>query len=299
MCDETTAREAEEYLRRQGMSRRTFTKAVTKAGLGAALGAMLPPLAAAADVVESDVSVTTPDGEADAYFVHPAKGRHPAVILWPDIFGIRPAFRQMGRRLAQQGYAVLVVNPYYRNHRGPVVPAGTEVIDADVRKVVMPGARKLAGTLSPQTAVSDGRAFVQYLDAQPSVDTGSRIGVMGYCMTGSYALRLAAAMPQRIGAAASFHGGGLVTEAADSPHRLAPEIDAGVLIAIAENDDARQPEAKTVLKETFASAGGDAEIEVYEGTLHGWCPTDSAAYNEVQAERAWSRMLALFRRKLD
>ncbi|WP_193165713.1 dienelactone hydrolase family protein [Microbulbifer hainanensis] len=295
MCDEITAKEAEAYLRRKGISRRTFTKT----GLGAALGAMLPGIAfGAMKVAESDVRVTTPDGEADAYFVHPAKGRHPAVILWPDIFGIRPAFRQMGKRLAEQGYAVLVVNPYYRNHRGPLVPGGADVIGPEVRQVVMPEARKLAGTLSPDTAVSDGRAFVKFLDAQPAVDTERKIGVMGYCMTGSYTLRLGAAMPERIGAGASFHGGGLVTDRADSPHLLIPKLKGGYLIAIAENDDARQPEAKTVLREAFDRADADAEIEVYKGTLHGWCPTDSAAYNEDLAERAWARMQALFAREL-
>ncbi|WP_323844987.1 dienelactone hydrolase family protein [Microbulbifer magnicolonia] len=294
MCDELTNEDVEAYFLSQGMNRRNFTKA----GLGAALAMMLPISARAQDLVETNVTVKTPDGEADAYFVHPAKGRHPAVILWPDIFGMRPAFRQMGKRLAESGYAVLVVNPYYRTMKGQLVPDDAAVIDPELRKEIWPKAREQAGTLSPTTAVTDGRAFVKFLDQQPSVDTDRQIGVMGYCMTGSYAFRMAAAMPERIGAGASFHGGGLVTDKEDSPHLLVPKIDAGFLVAIAENDDERDPEAKTVLRKAFDSAGVPAEIEVYEGTLHGWCPPDSAVYNRAQAERAWQRLLALFEQNL-
>lgn len=297
MCDELNSKDAENYFLQQGLSRRGFGRI----GAGAALALMLPLSVHAgegAEVVESAVTVKTPDGEADCYFVHPAQGRHPAVILWPDIFGMRPAFRQMGKRLAQSGYAVLVVNPYYRTMKGQLIPDDAKIIGPELRESVFPKGRELAGTLSPDTCVTDGRAFMAFLDQQPSVDTAAKAGTMGYCMTGSYTFRLAADMPERFGAGASFHGGGLVTEAEDSPHRLIPDIQAGFLVAIAENDDKRQPEAKTVLREAFERAGLEAEVEVYEGAMHGWCPPDSMVYNQAQAERAWSRMLDLFGRRL-
>ena len=238
--------------------------------------------------------VETPDGMADCYFVHPASGSHAAVIVWPDIVSIRPAFRAMGKRLAESGYSVLVVNPYYRTVKGAVVPEGKTFRDPGIRELLMPHAR----TLSPETCVRDGRAFVEYLDKQPSVDTNRKIGTTGYCMTGSYTMRLAAAIPDRIGAGGSFHGGGLATDEEDSPHLLASKMKAGFLIAIAANDDERDPEAKVLLREAFDANDVSAEIEVYEDTLHGWCPPDSAVYNKAQAERAWSRLLALFERAL-
>jgi carboxymethylenebutenolidase len=290
MCDELTNRDAEEYLRRKALSRREFNKR----GAGAALVMMLPPVANALDVVEQDVMVETPDGMADCYFVHPAGGKHAGVIVWPDIVSIRPAFRAMGKRLAESGYSVLVVNPYYRTVKGQVVPDGKTFRDPGIRELLMPHAR----SLSPETCVTDGRAFVEYLDKQPSVDTNRMIGTTGYCMTGSYTLRLAAAIPERIGAGGSFHGGGLATDAEDSPHLLAPKIKAGLLIAIAASDDERDPEAKVLLREAFDANGVNAEIEVYENTQHGWCPPDSAVYDEAQAERAWSRLLVLFEREL-
>jgi len=290
MCDEQTIKDTEEYLRKQGLTRREFGKG----GAGMILSMMLPAVANAMDVVEDNVLVETPDGKADCYFVHPSEGAHAGVIIWPDIVGMREAFRVMGKRLAESGYSVVVVNPYYRTVKGAPVPKGSRFGDEGVRDILMPHAR----SLSPETCVSDGRAFVAYLDAQPSVDTNRRIGTMGYCMTGSYTMRLAAAIPERIGAGASFHGGGLATDRENSPHLLAPKIEAGLLVAIAENDDRRDPEAKVKLREAFDAAGVNAEIEVYEGTLHGWCPPDSAAYNEQQAERAWSRLLALFEREL-
>jgi carboxymethylenebutenolidase len=290
MCDELTANDAEEFLQRNALTRREFSKR----GMGAALVMMLPPVANALEVVEQDVMVETPDGMADCYFVHPASGNHAAAIVWPDIVGMRPAFRAMGKRLAESGYSVLVVNPYYRTARAQVVPDGKTFRDPGIRELLMPHAQ----TLSPETCVSDGRAFVAYLDSQPSVDTGRKIGTTGYCMTGSYTMRLAAAIPDRIGAGGSFHGGGLATDEEDSPHLLAPEMKAAFLIAIAENDDEQDPQAKVKLREAFDAAGVRAEIEVYENTLHGWCPPDSAVYNEAQAERAWSRLLALFEREL-
>lgn len=290
MCDELTNKDTEEYLRRNGLTRREFNIR----GAGVALAMLLPTVANALDVVEQDVMVETPDGEADCYFVHPASGNHAAVIVWPDIVSIRPAFRMMGKRLAESGYSVLVVNPYYRTARGAVVPEGKTFRDPGIRDLLMPHAR----TLSPKTCVTDGRAFVEYLDKQPTVDNGRKIGTTGYCMTGSYTLRLAAAIPDRIGAGGSFHGGGLATDAEDSPHLLTSQMNAGFLIAIAENDDKRNPDEKVLLREAFDKADVEAEIEVYEGTLHGWCPPDSAVYNEEQAERAWSRLLALFEREL-
>ena len=290
MCDELTNKDAEDFLQHQGISRRDFNKAST----GLALAMLLPTVANALDVTEQDVLVSTPDGKADCYFVHPTRGAHAAVIVWPDIKGIRPAFRAMGKRLAQSGYAVLVVNPYYRSHKGPLVSEGETFSDPAVRERLMPHAR----SLSPETCVTDGRALVTYLDQQSVVDTGRKIGVTGYCMTGSYTMRLAAAMPERIGAGGSFHGGGLATDKPDSPHLLASQMQAGFLIAIAENDDQRNPEEKERLRQAFDSAGVEAEIEVYAGTQHGWCPPDSAVYDESQAERAWGRLLELFERKL-
>lgn len=314
MCDDLTEKEAEEYLRKQGMTRRQFGAA----GLGTALAMMLPSLASAdsneaggqgagsesaaaespQQVRGANVRVKTPDGEADCYFVHPVQGRHAAVIMWPDIFGTRPAFRLMAKHLAQAGYAVLVPNLYYRTVKGDLMPEGETVIEGDLRDKLLAEGRKNAESLSPQTCVSDGRAFVEFLDKQPSVDTGRKVGVMGYCMTGSYAFRMAADLPERVGAGASFHGGGLVTDAPGSPHKLAPEIEAGMLVAIAQNDDERQPEAKTELRKAFDEAGVDAEIEVYEGAMHGWCPPDSSVYDEDQAARAWRRALVLFKRNL-
>jgi carboxymethylenebutenolidase len=290
MCDELTNKDTEEYLRQGGVTRRDFGKL----GTTAALAMLLPRAADALDVVEEEVLVETPDGKADCYFVHPAKGKHAGVIVWPDIVGIRPAFRAMGKRLAESGYSVLVVNPYYRTAKGQVVPDGKTFRDPGIRELLMPHAR----SLSPETCVTDGRALVKFLDSQPSVDTNRKIGTTGYCMTGSYTMRLAAAIPDRIGAGGSFHGGGLATDEEDSPHLLAPKMKAGFLIAIAENDDERRPEEKGRLREAFEAAGVKAEIEVYEGTLHGWCPPDSAVYNEAQAERAWKRLLALFEREL-
>ena len=290
MCDEITERDNAEYLSGKGLTRRDFNRH----SVGVALAMMLPAVANAVDVVEQEVLVPTPDGMADCYFVHPAKGAHAAVIVWPDIMGIRTSFRMMGKRLAESGYSVLVVNPYYRSVKGPVIEDGESFSNPEVRERLMPFYR----SLSPETAVTDGRAFVAYLDQQPSVDTGRKIGTTGYCMTGSYTMLLAAALPERIGAGGSFHGGGLATDADNSPHLLVPKMKAGFLIAIAANDDEKDPNARILLREAFDQAGVSAEIEVYEDTLHGWCPPDSAVYNEAQAERAWSRLLALFQREL-
>ncbi len=290
MCDQDSIADMLEYRLKQGISRREFGAL----GLGTALLSMLPRAADAAETTEADVEIKTPDGTADAYFVHPSKGSHPAVLYWPDIFGLRPAFRQMGRRIAEAGYAVLVVNPFYRTKKAPTAPEHPDFDDPATHAALM----SLMGGLNADTATTDGKAFVGWLDTQAAVDRKRKLGTAGYCMSGSFTMRTAAALPERVGAGASFHGGGLVTDKPDSPHLLVPRIKAQYLFAIAENDDQRQPEAKGVLREAFAKSAVHAEIEVYAGTMHGWCPTDSHVYNHDQAEKAWGRMLALFKTAL-
>ena len=285
MCDETTETDNAAFL-----SRRRFG-VLSAAG---ALAAVLPRDAYASDVREQDVLVDTPDGKADAYFVHPQGKASPAVVIWPDILGLRPAFRAMAKRLAGAGYAVLVVNPYYRSEKAPVVPDGASFRDPAIREKVVP----LKQGLSAETARRDIRALVAFLDAQEAVDTTRGVGTAGYCMGGPLVLWSAAEVPERIRAAATFHGGGLVTTEADSPHLGIPKMKAQALIAIAANDDEREPEAKTTLKAAFGAAKLPAEIEVYEGSMHGWCPPDSAVYDEALAERAWARLLALYERAL-
>jgi carboxymethylenebutenolidase len=258
--------------------------------LGAGMVMMLPKVANAVTVTESEVTVMTPDGVADCYFVHPVTGTAPAVLVWPDIFGLRPAFRQMGKRLAETGYSVLVVNPFYRVKKAPTADAGAAT--------PIPSLLPLAQALNETTHTTDAKAFIAWLDRQPSVARNRRVGTQGYCMGGPIALRTAAAVPDRVGAAASFHGGGLVTNMPNSPHLQAARTKAQLLIAIAANDDMRAPTEKDVLKETFAKANLPAEIEVYAGAAHGWCPPDSGVYNEPQAEKAWSRLLALYGKAL-
>jgi carboxymethylenebutenolidase len=267
---------------------------VTRRQFGALVGAgvmmMLPKVVNAVAVMESDVTITTPDGTCDAYFVHPSTGAAPAVLLWPDIFGLRPAMRQMGKRLAESGYSVLVVNPFYRAKKAPTAAQGA----ATPIQELMP----LAQALNETTHMADARAFIAWLDRQPSVARNRKVGTQGYCMGGPIALRTAAAVPDRVGAVASFHGGGLVTPQPNSPHTQAAKTKAQFLIAIAANDDARAPNDKTALKDTFAAANLPAEIEVYANAAHGWCPPDSGVYNEPQAEKAWSRLLALYSKAL-
>jgi len=257
--------------------------------LGTGMAMMLPQVANAVAVAESDVNVTTPDGAADCYFVHPASGTAPGVLVWPDIFGLRPAFRQMGKRLAQSGYSVLVVNPFYRTKKAPTADTGATTPIEQLRP--------LAQTLSETTHMTDAKAFITWLDGQSSVAKNRKVGTQGYCMGGPIAFRTAAAVPDRVGAVGSFHGGGLVTDKPNSPHLQAAKTHARFLIAIAANDDMRSPNDKNVLKETFAGAKLPAEIEVYTGA-HGWCPPDSRVYNEEQAEKAWSRLLELYGKAL-
>jgi carboxymethylenebutenolidase len=291
MCDKDAFDHMAEYnLRNGGVSRRRFG-ALT---LGVGLASALPRLADAQEVTQSEVQIKTPDGTADAYFVHPAKGKHPGVLIWPDIFGLRPTFREMAKRLAESGYAVLVINPFYRTKKAPTAPDHADFNDPETRKTLM----ALHDSVNSTTGLTDAKAFIPYLDDQPAVDKKRKLATTGYCMGGPFVMITAAAFPDRVGAGATFHGGGLVTDKPDSPHLLIPKMQAHYLIAIAENDDKKQPEAKDVLRDAFAKAHLAAEIEVYAGTIHGWCPPDSQVYNHDQAEHAWSRMLALFKTAL-
>jgi carboxymethylenebutenolidase len=286
MCDQDQYdKDRQEFEARGLVTRRQFGVL-----LGAGVAMMLPRVVNAVGVTEADVNVTTPDGTADCYFVHPASGTAPGVLLWPDIFGLRPAMRQMGKRLAESGYAVLVVNPFYRTKKAPTADAGA----ATPIQQLMP----LAQALNETTHMTDAKAFIGWLDQQSAVAKNRKMGTQGYCMGGPMAFRTAAAVPDRIGAVGSFHGGGLVTPAPNSPHLQAAKTKAQFLVAIAANDDQRAPDDKTTLKETFEKAKLSAEIEVYAGAAHGWCPPDSGVYNEPQAEKAWSRLLMLYGKAL-
>src|SRR5271166_7211312 len=263
MCDQDHFEEdRQEYEARGMVTRKQFGVM-----LGAGIAMMLPRVANAVTVTESDVNITTPDGTADCYFAHPASGTAPGILVWPDIFGLRPAFRQMGKRLAESGYSVLVVNPFYRVKKAPTAEAG----GATPIQQVMP----LAQGLNETTHMTDAKAFIGWLDTQSSVAKNRKMGTQGYCMGGPIAFRTAAAVPGRVGAVASFHGGGLVTAAPNSPHLQGAASKAQFLVAIAESDDSKAPKDKDVLKETFAHANLTAEIEVYTGSAHGWCPPDS------------------------
>ena len=304
MCDDDSFDDMLAYrLRAETLSRRNFGALTLGAGVASVLPlackASDPPAATAtaatadgaAGTTEAEVSIVTPDGTCDAYFVHRTTGADPAVLVWPDIFGLRPAFRQMGKRLAEAGYAVLVVNPFYRKSKAPTSVPHANMDDPATRDALM----ALAHSLTPDTAATDAKAFSAWLDQQPAVNKTRKMGVTGYCMGGPLVLRTAAILPDRIGAAATFHGGGLVTDKPDSPHLLIPKMKAHFLIAIASNDDAKQPDAKDVLKNAFTQASLPAEVEVYAGAMHGWCPPDSQVYNQEQAEKAWDRLLVLFK----
>lgn len=275
MCDLHDQDELHKY------TRRDFAAWVASAGLMTAL----PGVANAAAVAEREVSITTPDGICDAYFVAPTSGPAPGVLVWPDVFGLRPAFRQMGKRLAESGYSVLVVNPFYRQKKAPTAVQGGQTPIAEV----MP----LMQALTPAMHLSDGKTFVAWLDAQAEVDKARKIGTTGYCMGGPIAVRTASVAPGRVGAVGTFHGAAMVTPAPDSPHRLVAQTQARYLIAIAENDDTKDPEAKATLRTAFDSAKLSAEVEVYPAA-HGWCPPDTQVYNVAQSERAWARLLATF-----
>ncbi|MEZ4321629.1 MAG: dienelactone hydrolase family protein [Myxococcota bacterium] len=255
-----------------------------------------PPEPARADASETRsrrVTVPTPDGEADAFFVFPAAGRHAAVLLWPDVAGLRPAYETMATRLAAAGYAVLAVNPYYRSAKGPILKDFDEWRTDEGRARIGP----MREQLTADAIAKDGVAFVAWLDQQPEVDPTRKVGTQGYCMSGPFTFRVAAAVPERVGAFASFHGGGLVTPDADSPHGLLPRVKAAALVCIAQNDHERDPDAKPALVEAARTAGVTAEIEVYPAN-HGWCALDSPVYDEAQAERAWARLLATYAERL-
>jgi len=285
MCDQNRfEKDRQEFESRGLVTRRQFGVL-----LGAGVAMLLPKVANAVAVTGSEVTVTTPDGNADCYFVHPASGKSPAVLVWPDIFGLRPAMRQMGKRLAETGYSVLVVNPFYRAQKAPTAEKGAAT--------PIQGLMPLMQALNETTHMTDAKAFVAWLDQQASVAKNRKIGTQGYCMGGPIAFRTAAAVPDRVGAVASFHGGGLVTTMPNSPHLQASKTKAQFLVAIASNDDKQRPTEKDVLKQTFAAANLPAEIEVYTGA-HGWCPPDSGVYLEADAEKAWTRLVALYGKAL-
>lgn len=292
MCDESTIRDQREALARRGLTRRQFAAASGAVALAACAGTDANGEDGAGDngeLLERMVRVTTQDGIADAFFVHPAEGAHPGVIMWPDIGGLREAKKIMARSLAQAGYAVLVVNPYYRSQPAPVVESFAQFMQDENRKKIM-GYREL---LTPDAITRDAGAYVTFLDSQDAVDTGRKIGSNGYCMGGPFTVRAAAAVPDRVGAAASFHGGGLVTDEPDSPHKLLAKTQASYLFAIARNDDAKSPEDKNALRDAAGAAGRPAEITVYSAD-HGWCVPDSPSWDPDAADRAWQRMLALY-----
>jgi carboxymethylenebutenolidase len=282
------------------MSRRQFGAVSLAGGLVAATGSVTTA-AAALPVTETDVEVKTPDGNSDAVLIHPTTGSYPGVLIWTDAFGLRPAFRDMGKRLAAEGYTVLIPNPYYRTTKAPGISKDLNFSDPTDRA-------KLTAVMStvtaPGAAERDAVAYIAFLDAQPSVRKSAKIGTNGYCMGGPLTMRTAAAVPDRVGAGGSFHGGGLVTDKPESPHLLVPKIKARYYFGIAESDDKTQPDAKDKLKAAFAAANKPALIEVYAGSIHGWCVPDMPSrdgvpiYNQPLAERAWSNLLSLYKTAL-
>lgn len=313
MCDEATEAENEPYLEQARLSRRELGM-----GAGAALAAVVTGCASAPTAAKQPdptpapgnaqptaekaaprattgrtVTIDTPDGAADAFFVAPKSGKHPGVIMWPDVAGLRDAYRTMATRLAGEGYAVLAVNQYYRSAKLPLFTTFSEWQSEEGKKKIAP----MREAITPEGTTKDGAAFAAWLDQQQEVDPGRKLATCGYCMGGPFTFRTAAAAPKRVGVIASFHGGGLVTDEPTSPHALLPQIKAAALICIAQNDDARAPEAKTKLLQAFGQAHIPAEIEVYPAQ-HGFCTVDAPVYDREQAERAWARMLATFERYL-
>jgi carboxymethylenebutenolidase len=287
MCDDFTAAQEDAKLTSNGLSRRQF------AAMGAAVAVVAcaePGESKTPALRESTVRIDTPDGHADAFFVYPSRGKHPAVIIWPDIGGLREVFYAMGRRLAAAGFAVLVVNQYYRNAVAPVLESFAVWRTPEGQAKLKP----MIAAINPDGIMRDSAAFVAWLDLQRVVDKRKGIGAQGYCMGGPFAVRTAAAAPARVRAAASFHGAGLVGASADSPDKLLARSQASYLIAIGRNDDARAPTDKDALRAAADAAGRAAEIEVYPAD-HGWCVADTPIYDAAQAERAWGRLLALYR----
>jgi len=279
------------------ITRRDFVKGTAAAGFAVAAGTKL----GAQQVVETNVEIRTPDGACDAAFIHPATGSHPAVVIWPDAFGLRPSMRDIAKRLASEGYSVLVPNPFYRVAKAPVFEDASNFNFGDPaqRSKLTP----LMGSINADGAAErDAAAFIAWLDGQRQVDRNKKVGTQGYCMGGALVVRTAAAVSNRVGAGASFHGGGLVTPNPNSPHLLAPKIKARMYFGVAANDDAQQPDAKTKLKEAFDAAKVPAEVEVYPQAQHGWCvpdmpkqPNGQPIYNKADAERAWGKLLALYK----
>lgn len=279
------------------LARRDFVALSVAAGVAAATARGAS--AAEANVVETDVVIKTPDGNCDAAFIHPKSGAHAAILLWPDAFGLRPSLRAMGRRLATEGYAVLVPNPFYRLGKAPFTDAsGFNFSKPEDMAKLRP---LMASVNEGDNAIKDATAYIGFLDAQKQVDTKKKIGTQGYCMGGPLVVRTAAAFPDRIGAGASLHGGGLVTDKPESPHLLAPKIKAHMYFGVAGNDDVRQPDAKVKLKEAFEAAKVPVEVELFATAKHGWCITDmpmqdgAPIYNKVDAEKAWSKLMALYK----
>lgn len=280
------------------IARRDFVALSVTAGLAATAA---QAEAAGLDVVETEVEIKTPDGTCDAAFIHPKTGSHPGVLIWPDAFGLRPSMRAIAKRIAAEGYSVLVPNPFYRVGKAPFFTDASSVNFQTDRGKIQPLMDSVNASGNPE---KDAAAYVAFLDAQKEVNKAKKIGTQGYCMGGPLVVRTAAAVPDRIGAGASFHGGGLVTDKPDSPHRLAPKIKAHMYFGVASNDDARQPDAKDKLKEAFAAANVPAEVEVYP-SLHGWCvpdmpkqPNGSPIYDKPDAERAWGKLVALYKAAL-
>jgi len=288
MCDDLTAHDDDLALAARGLNRREFAAIGAAGALAAYAGA--PAQAASRKLTESMVEVPTPDGTADAFYVRPAKGKYPAVILWPDVAGLRDAYKEMGRRLAAPGFAVLVVNHYYRAGKAPLLGSMAEWRSPEGQAKLKPA----IATLSADNTVKDVTAFVAWLDKQPGVNRKRAIGTQGYCQTGSFAIRSAAALPGRIKAAASFHGGGLVTDKPGSPHTLFGKSQARFLIAIGRNDDARAPGDKDALRAAGLASGRYVEVEVYKAD-HGWCTLDAPSYDKAEADRAWARLLELYK----
>jgi carboxymethylenebutenolidase len=282
------------------LSRRDFVALSLAAGLAAATSSAS---AAELPVTETNVEVKTPDGTCDAVFIHPTTGSHPAVLIWPDAFGLRPAMRDIGKRIAAEGYSVLVPNPFYRAGKVGTLGLSTSSFSFQ-NKDDMTRLQKLMGGINAAGAAEkDAVAYIAFVDAQPQVNKAKKIGTQGYCMGGALVFRTAATVPDRVGAGASFHGGGLVTDRPDSPHTLVPKMKARLYVGVASNDDARQPDAKDKLREAFAAAKVPAEIEVYP-SLHGWCMPDMPAeagkpiYNKPDAEKAWAKLVALYKTSL-
>lgn len=290
MCDDFTALADEAALKKRGLSRREFAAA---GAVAVGSMAMYPAHAAETGLTEGAVNIRTKDGTMDAFFVHPAEGKHKAIIMWPDIAGLRDAYKEMARSLAKEGFAVVAVNHYYRNARAPVMNSISEFFAPEGRERLGP----MIQAITNPKIMDDARAIVAWLDQQEAVDTSKKIGAEGYCMTGSYAVRTAAAVPDRVGAASSFHGGGLVTDASDSPHRLLKDTKAVFLFAIARNDDAQAPHEKYELRKAGEEAGRATRAEVFHAD-HGWCTLDSAVYHKIEAERARQYSLWHYNRML-